>query len=68
MVFVSDAGKARKAESAKLPLLRFEDLSASGIVKTWQTLKQVDRCPGVSTRSHDRPVPDLDRARGYAVG
>ena len=35
---IFDAVTARKAVSATLPLMRYEDLRASGIVKTWQTL------------------------------
>jgi predicted DNA-binding transcriptional regulator AlpA len=38
MVTVNYAGVTRKAQSGKLPLLRFQDLRASGIVKTWATL------------------------------
>ena len=42
MSLVSRAGGARKAEStsANLPLLRFEDLRAQGVVKTWQSLNK----------------------------
>ena len=40
MTVLSDAVRARKAESATLPLMRYEDLRASGIVKTWHTLNQ----------------------------
>jgi predicted DNA-binding transcriptional regulator AlpA len=35
-----DAGLSRKADSANLPLLRFEDLRAQGIVKTWTSLNK----------------------------
>jgi hypothetical protein len=38
MVLVSDAARSRKALSATLPLLRFDDLREQGIVKTWHTL------------------------------
>jgi hypothetical protein len=38
MTVVSDAGTARKGFSATLPLMRYEDLRAAGIVRTWQTL------------------------------
>jgi hypothetical protein len=38
MALVSDAGPSRKAESATLPLLRFDDLRAQEIVRTWTTL------------------------------
>jgi hypothetical protein len=38
MVLVSDAARSRKALSATLPLLRFDDLRGQGIVKTWHTL------------------------------
>jgi hypothetical protein len=40
MTVVSDAVRPRKAISATLPLMRYEDLRASGIVKTWHTLNQ----------------------------
>ena len=40
MTVVSDAGTTRKAISATLPLMRYEDLRASGIVKTWHTLNK----------------------------
>ena len=38
MKLVSDAPARRKVESASLPLLRFDDLSRLGIVKTWTSL------------------------------
>jgi hypothetical protein len=38
MALVSDAGDRVKADSANLPLLRFEGLREQGIVKTWHTL------------------------------
>jgi hypothetical protein len=38
MKLVSDAPARRKVESASLPLLRFDDLSGLGIVKTWTSL------------------------------
>ena len=40
MTVLGDAGRTRKAISATLPLMRYEDLRASGIVKTWHTLNQ----------------------------
>jgi hypothetical protein len=38
MVSLGDAAPSRKAISATLPLMRYEDLRASGIVQTWHTL------------------------------
>jgi hypothetical protein len=38
MALVSDAAPSRKGLSATLPLIRYEDLRAAGIVKTWHTL------------------------------
>ena len=38
MTVLGDAGRTRKAISATLPLMRYEDLRASGIAKTWHTL------------------------------
>jgi predicted DNA-binding transcriptional regulator AlpA len=35
-----DAGLSRKADSANLPLLRFEDLKRLGIVSAWTSLNK----------------------------
>jgi hypothetical protein len=40
MESVSDAGVARKASAANLPLLRFDDLRARRLVSTWTTLNR----------------------------
>jgi hypothetical protein len=40
MTLVDAGGRPRKAESANLPLLRFEDLRAQGIVQTWTSLNK----------------------------
>jgi predicted DNA-binding transcriptional regulator AlpA len=40
MTLVTDAPVGRKAESATLPLLRFDDLSRLGIVQTWTSLNK----------------------------
>jgi hypothetical protein len=38
MTLVTCAPSARKADSATLPLLRFDDLKRLGIVQTWTSL------------------------------
>jgi predicted DNA-binding transcriptional regulator AlpA len=38
MTFVAHVPSGRKADSASLPLLRFEDLRRLGIVQTWTSL------------------------------
>jgi predicted DNA-binding transcriptional regulator AlpA len=40
MELVSDAPARRKTDSVSLPLLRFDDLSRLGIVKTWTSLNK----------------------------
>jgi predicted DNA-binding transcriptional regulator AlpA len=40
MTLVTNAPPVRKAESASLPLLRFDDLRRLGIVSTWTSLNK----------------------------
>ena len=40
MELLSDAAGTRNKESATLPLLRYEDLRAQGVVRTWQSLNK----------------------------
>jgi hypothetical protein len=42
MAYLNDAPVGRKAESAKLPLLYYQDLREQGIVRTWHSLQQMD--------------------------
>jgi predicted DNA-binding transcriptional regulator AlpA len=40
MTLVTDTPPRRKAEFVNLPILKFEDLRAQGIVRTWSSLNK----------------------------
>jgi predicted DNA-binding transcriptional regulator AlpA len=40
MTLLGDADGTRKKISASLPLLRYEDLRAQGVARTWQSLNK----------------------------